>query len=169
MNPVAPAIAREYPVAPVAGVGAVVFDGERVLLVRRGQEPLCGQWALPGGAVELGETLEDAVVREVREETGLAVRPLSIVKTFERIDRQPDGRIRFHYVLIDFLCVLAQDALAEPQAATDAAAAQWVPLAQLEDVANFTIPEWTVDVIRQARQIAAGQPQWVNSHPEQQT
>lgn len=151
-----PVIAREYPQAPIVGVGAVIFDRERVLLVRRGQEPLRGQWSLPGGAVELGETLQDAIAREVREETGLAIRPRGIVKTFERIDRQPDGRIRFHYVLIDYLCELENlSGQTQPQAATDVTEVQWVPLRDLAHSAEFPVPSWTLDVIVQARQMEA--------------
>jgi mutator protein MutT len=156
MESVSPVITREYPQAPVVGVGAVIFDQQHVLLVRRAQEPLRGQWALPGGAVELGETLEDAIVREVREETGLTIRPLGIVKTFERIDRQPDGRVRFHYVLIDFVGELeSPSAQAQPQAATDAAAAEWVPLRGLEHSTEFSVPSWTLEVIEQARHMEA--------------
>ena len=85
-------------------MGAVVFNADCVLLVRRAKAPLAGEWSLPGGAVELGETLEEAIVREVAEETGLRVVPLQVVKVFDHIDRDGEGGIRFHYVLVDFLC-----------------------------------------------------------------
>src|SRR2546428_7972306 len=97
-------MAREFPERPVVGVGAVVIDGSRVLLVKRANEPLKGEWSLPGGAVEIGETLEAAIRREVREETGLDVEVGPIVDVLDRIRYDPDGRIKFHYVLVDFLC-----------------------------------------------------------------
>ena len=96
----------EYPTRPIVGVGAVVLDGSRVVLVQRGHAPLQGEWSLPGGAVELGETLEAALAREVLEETGLRVRVREPVEIFERIQPAGDGRIRFHYVVIDYLCTL---------------------------------------------------------------
>jgi mutator protein MutT len=96
---------REYPDRPIVGVGAVVIRDGQVLLVQRAQEPLSGKWTLPGGAVELGETLEEAVVRELREETGLEVRVLELVEAFERIARDESDRPRYHYVLLDYLCV----------------------------------------------------------------
>src|SRR5277367_7191930 len=92
-------VRREYPEAPIVGVGAVVIDGTKVLLVRRGQEPLKGEWSLPGGALELGETLQQGVVREVLEETGLIVVPGGIIEIFDRIVRDESGAVRFHYVL----------------------------------------------------------------------
>src|SRR6201986_2505945 len=103
-------VRREYPEAPIVGVGAVVIDGTKVLLVRRGNEPLKGEWSLPGGAVELGETLQQGVVREVLEETGLVVVPAGIVEVLDRITQDEvlqdgaPGRVRYHYVLIDFVC-----------------------------------------------------------------
>ena len=106
---------REYPEAPIVGVGAVVIDGAKVLLVRRGQEPLKGEWSLPGGALELGETLQQGVVREVLEETGLEVVPAGIVEVFDRITRdEATGRIRYHYVLVDFVCRVAGGTLLAP-------------------------------------------------------
>ncbi len=88
---------------PSVGVGAVVIDAGRVVLIRRAKEPLRGRWVVPGGTVELGETLEQAVVRELKEETGLDVRPLALVTAFDRISREA-GRVSYHYVIVDFLC-----------------------------------------------------------------
>ena len=93
---------RPYPERPVVGVGAVVLDGERVLLIRRGQAPLKGQWSLPGGGVELGETLEQAAIREVREETGLDIEPVALAGHRQVIARDADGRIERHFVILPF-------------------------------------------------------------------
>ena len=95
---------RSYPARPVVGVGAVVFDADRVLLVKRAHEPLKGEWSLPGGAVELGETLEAAVAREVLEETGLAVDVGPVVEVLDRVQHAADGRVEYHYVIVDYLC-----------------------------------------------------------------
>jgi len=113
---------REYPEAPLVGVGAVIVDEGRVLLVRRGTEPLKGEWSLPGGLLELGEGLLGAVVREVREETGLAVEPIELIELLDRIQRDGE-RIRFHYVLADYLCRVVGGRL---QAASDADGVRWV-------------------------------------------
>jgi ADP-ribose pyrophosphatase YjhB (NUDIX family) len=117
---------REFPEAPLMGVGAVVVDGGRVLLVRRGTEPLKGEWSLPGGLVELGETLTAAVIREVREETGLIVEPLELIELLDRIHREGD-RIRYHYVIADYLCHVTSGELL---AASDADAVRWVERAE---------------------------------------
>ncbi|MCC7353199.1 MAG: NUDIX hydrolase, partial [Anaerolineae bacterium] len=109
---------REYPEAPLVGVGAVVIDNGKVLLVQRGQEPGKGTWGLPGGLVELGETAAEAVRREVVEETGLDVEPGPLVGIFEPITRDEEGRIRFHYIVVDFLASLRGGTL---RAATDVA------------------------------------------------
>ena len=119
---------RRYPDRPVVSVGAVVIEGQRVLLVKRGQEPLKGRWSLPGGVVEAGEELHAAVVREVREETGLDVQVGEVVDVLDRITRDGDGRIEFHYVIIDYLCQVAGGSLA---CASDADDAQWVERAEL--------------------------------------
>jgi mutator protein MutT len=140
--------------APIAGVGAVVIDGDRVLLVRRGQEPLLGQWSIPGGAVELGETLEQAIIREVMEETGLTIVPAAMLKTFDKIDYDAVGRVRYHYVLTDFLCRVA----GKPQmlhAASDISEVRWVAMATLRQSEEFAVAAWTMAMIetgyRQAR------------------
>ena len=86
------------------GVGAVVLDGDRVLLVKRGHAPLKGEWSLPGGTVELGETLEAAVAREVLEETGLEVDVGPLVEVIDRVQRAPDGRVEYHFIVVDYLC-----------------------------------------------------------------
>jgi 8-oxo-dGTP diphosphatase len=126
---------REYPESPIVGVGAVILDGDRVLLIERGNEPLKGEWSLPGGALELGETLEEGVRREVLEETGLIIEPIAIVEVFDRISRDLEGRVRYHYVLVDYLCRVTGGTLA---CATDAAAARWATHDDLGAIASFT-------------------------------
>jgi len=115
-------VQREFPETPLVGVGAVVVDEGRVLLVRRGREPLKGKWSLPGGMLELGESLTAGVVREVREETGLNVEPIELIELLDRVHREED-RVRYHYVIADYLCrVVDGDLLA----ASDADAVRWV-------------------------------------------
>ena len=95
---------RKYPDRPYVGVGAVIVQGGEVLIVKRKYDPLAGQWSLPGGGVELGETLEDAVVREMREETGLDIEVGPVIEVFDRITRDSNGDVRYHFVLVDYLC-----------------------------------------------------------------
>ena len=133
-------MAREYPERPIVGVGAVVIDrdpvlGDRVLLVQRGHAPLKGEWSLPGGALELGETLEEGIRREVLEETGLIVEPVAVVEVLDRISRDNEGRVQYHYVLVDFLCRVVGGNLAY---ATDATDARWSAIDDLTAVAPFT-------------------------------
>jgi ADP-ribose pyrophosphatase YjhB (NUDIX family) len=134
---------REYPDAPIAGVGAVIVrkgsrGEQQVLLVRRAHEPLKGQWSLPGGAVELGETLEEAICREVLEETGLVVQALDVVEAFDRISRDDAGRVRFHYVLIDFLCRVTGEA-DSVVCATDALEGRWAGPDELDGLTPKTL------------------------------
>jgi 8-oxo-dGTP diphosphatase len=119
---------RQFPAQPVVGVGAVVVDGGRVLLVKRGHPPLKGEWSLPGGTVELGETLEAAVAREVLEETGLEVSVGQVVEVLDRVDRAPDGRIEYHFVIVDYACTVRGGSIAS---GSDAEDARWVPIREL--------------------------------------
>jgi 8-oxo-dGTP diphosphatase len=139
-------VRREYPEAPIVGVGAVVIDGTKVLLVRRGQEPLKGEWSLPGGALELGETLQQGVVREVLEETGLIVVPGGIIEILDRITPdEASGRVRYHYVLIDFVCHVSGGALCS---ASDAEEVRWVERDQLQN--GYRLAPVTLVVIEKA-------------------
>jgi 8-oxo-dGTP diphosphatase len=135
---------REYPERPIVGVGAIVLDGDRVLLVKRAHEPLKGEWSVPGGAVDVGETLEDAIRREVLEETGLSIEVGPVVDVLDRIRYDPDGRVRFHYVLVDFVCRAVSGTL---QSASDAEEATW---AARPDLARFGVADATISVIDKA-------------------
>lgn len=119
---------RGFPGRPIVGVGAVIFDGDCVLLVQRAHEPLKGHWSLPGGSVDLGETLRAAVLREVLEETGLQVEVGPVVDVVERVQHAADGRIEYHFIIIDYRCVRSGGSLV---AGSDAADARWVPVSEL--------------------------------------
>lgn len=100
---------KEYPDRPVVGVGGVVIEDGRALLIKRGSEPLLGQWSIPGGTLEIGETLQEGVARELLEETGLEVEVLDMIEVFDRIFPEPEAggntaRPRYHYVIVDYLC-----------------------------------------------------------------
>lgn len=135
---------REYPERPLVGVGAVIVEGERVVLVRRAAEPMAGQWSIPGGLLELGETMRAGAVREAREETGLQVEAGEVLEVLDRIVPDGDGRPRFHYVLIDFLC---RRVAGELRAGGDAAEARWVRESEL---AGLGVAETATRIIRKA-------------------
>jgi 8-oxo-dGTP diphosphatase len=138
-------VRREFPEAPIVGVGAVVIDSTKVLLVLRGNEPLRGEWSLPGGALELGETLQQGVIREVLEETGLVVVPTGIVEVLDRISQdETSGRIRYHYVLVDFVCRVTGGRLG---CGTDADDVRWVAREELQE---YRVAPVTVRVIQKA-------------------
>ena len=134
---------REFPAAPLVGVGAVVVKEGRVLLVRRGTEPMKGHWSLPGGLVELGEPLLAGVVREVREETGLTVEPVELIELLDRIHREGE-RVRYHYVIADYLCRVVGGT---SRAVSDADAVRWVERAEWNSHSALQIDPVTVRVI----------------------
>ena len=141
---------REYPPAPLVGVGAVIVHDGRVLLVQRATEPALGRWSIPGGLIEVGEALTEAVVREVREETGLEVEPVELVELLDRIHRDGD-RVRYHYVIADYLCRVVGGTL---NAASDAAAVRWVERAEWNSHSALVLDPITVRVIEAGLQRA---------------
>lgn len=141
---------REFPLSPLVGVGGIVVHENRILLVQRGTEPLKGQWSIPGGLIDVGETLREAVIREVHEETGLSVEPIELVELLDRIYRE-EGRVRYHYVIADYLCRVEGGIL---QAASDAAAVRWVERAQWNSHGALRIDPITIRVVEAAWQRA---------------
>jgi 8-oxo-dGTP diphosphatase len=149
------AFQREFPQAPIVGVGAVVVDAGRVLLVQRGQEPLKGKWSLPGGMLELGESLHEGVIREVHEETGLKVEPVELIELLDRIVREENpegGCVRFHYVIADYLCRIVGGSL---HASSDAEAVRWVERADWNSHSAVVLDTITTRVIETGWQRAA--------------
>jgi ADP-ribose pyrophosphatase YjhB (NUDIX family) len=151
-------IQREFPPAPLMSVGAVIVEDGRVLLVRRGGQPLKGHWTLPGGMLELGETIADGLAREVREETGLDVELIELVDLLDRIHREGD-RVRYHYVIADYLCRVTGGQL---RAASDADAVRWVERSEWNSHSALVLDPITVRVIekgwQRARSIASTRP-----------
>jgi 8-oxo-dGTP diphosphatase len=132
---------REFPEVPLVGVGAIIIEDARVLLVKRAHPPLQAEWSIPGGVLEVGERVREAAIREAREETGLTVEPGELLGVYERILRNPEQRVQYHYVLIDFLCRRVAGDLA---AASDAAAVRWFTGKELP---ALNLAEDTLDVI----------------------
>jgi ADP-ribose pyrophosphatase YjhB (NUDIX family) len=133
---------RDYPERPLIGVGAVIVDGGRVVVVRRGHEPLKGEWSIPGGVLEIGEALREGAVREALEETGLVVEAGEVLEVLDRIVRDSEGRIQFHYVLIDFLC---RPTDGELRAGGDAEEARWIVGGEMD---SFSIADSAAAVLR---------------------
>jgi 8-oxo-dGTP diphosphatase len=138
---------RRNPDRPIVAVGAVILDGPRVLLVKRGREPLKGEWSLPGGAVEVGETLGAAVAREVREETCLDVVVGPVVEILDSIRRDADGHAEYHYIIIDYVCRVRSGSSMDPVCGSDAAEVRWVDAAELE---AYRMTPTAIAVIRKA-------------------
>jgi len=143
-------VSREYPIHPRVGVGAVVLDGGRVLLVKRGRPPGAGKWSLPGGLVHLGETTREAVVREIAEECGLAITAAEIVGVVDRVIRDDAGRVRYHFVLVDYLAYPDSTGL---HPGSDAADARWV---DIDRVGEFDVTEGLVEMVRRAKGLGRG-------------
>ena len=135
---------REYPQQPLIGVGALIIKDRRVVLIKRGKPPLLGEWSIPGGMLELGETLRQGAEREAFEETGFTVRATELLGVFERIVPDTEQRTSYHYVLIDFLCEIISGDLC---AGHDACDAKWFTP---EEIATLPLPEDTEGVIRLA-------------------
>ena len=133
---------REYPDWPLIGVGAIIIDRGRALVVRRATEPLKGEWSIPGGVLELGETLRTGVTREAKEETGLDVLPFEVLEVYDRIVADETGKTRYHYVLIDYLCQVTGGEL---QAASDVSEVRWLTEQELD---GFPIADSVEEVIR---------------------
>jgi 8-oxo-dGTP diphosphatase len=136
-------MAREYPAHPVVGVGAVIVRGGKALIIKRAHEPRKGEWSLPGGLLELGESLQDAIRREVKEETNLDIEGGPIIETFDRVHRDDAGRIRYHFVIIDFVC-WSDEGEAIP--GSDAEGVAWITEDQLDD---YGVNVHAASVIRQ--------------------
>jgi len=139
---------REYPERPLVGVGGVVISNGRALLVKRGGPPLEGQWSIPGGMLEVGETLLEGVRRELLEETGIDVRVGELIEVFERINRDGDGKARYHFVVLDYLCKAANG---EARAGSDVTAVAW---AKPEELASYALTETATRVILKAFEMA---------------
>lgn len=139
---------REYPERPIVGVGGVVISEGRTLLIRRGHPPLEGEWSIPGGTLEIGETLRDGVRRELSEETGCEVRVLDLVEVFERIFPDAGGRVQYHFVIMDYLCELVGG---EVRAGGDVVDVAWSTESDLE---KYSLTPTATRVIRKAFQMA---------------
>ena len=143
---------RTYPDRPYVGVGAVIIADGQVLIVQRKHEPLAGEWSIPGGAVEVGETLEDCVAREMREETGLEVAVGPVIEVFDRITRDADGQVQYHFVLVDYVCWPVGGEL---QAGSDVADARFVDPSAL---APYQLTPKAIEVIARAIELDRDAP-----------
>lgn len=145
------ASSREYPERPMVGIGGVIIDGGRALLIRRGSEPLRGEWSIPGGTLELGETLKEGVARELLEETGMVVRVGELIEVFDRIygedgaiAAQAEKKPRFHYVIVDYLC---ERLGGEPRAGSDVTD---VAFAREDELVNYKLTETATRILKKA-------------------
>jgi 8-oxo-dGTP diphosphatase len=135
---------RAYPARPICGVGVVAFQDDAVVLIRRGKEPRRGEWSIPGGAVELGEEIKVAAVREFEEECGGRIKLRDLVDAVDIIARDQEGRVSYHYVVVDFWAEWEGGVLAP---ASDVMDARWVPMSELD---AYPLPSWTRAVIEKA-------------------
>ena len=143
-------MSREYPALPVLAAGVVLLDGNRVLLIRRGRPPNAGKWSVPGGVVELGESMREAAARELLEETGMRCTLGPIVEVLERIVRDDAGRAQYHYVIVDFV---GTQPVGQPEAKSDAAE---VRFANIQDLGSLELTDDLQPVIERARAVRDG-------------
>ena len=141
---------REYPERPLVGVGGVVIRDERTLLIRRGSAPLEGEWSIPGGILELGETILEGVRRELLEETAIEVRVLDLIEVFERVTRDEAGKLKYHFVILDYLCEAVRG---EAQAGSDVTDVAW---ARESELSKYSLTPTATRVIQKAFEIARG-------------
>ena len=141
---------REYPERPIVGVGGVVIHGERALLIRRGSAPLEGEWSIPGGMLEIGETILEGVQRELLEETAIEVRVLDLIEVFERVTRDGEGRLKYHFVILDYLCEVVRGEALAGSNVTDVA---W---ARETELGGYSLTPTATRVIQKAFEIARG-------------
>ncbi len=141
---------RLYPDRPIVGVGVVVFRGDEVLLIKRGKPPVSDRWSIPGGAQEIGETVREAALREVTEETGIEIDIVGLIDVVDGITRDAGGRAKYHYTLVDFAALWRSG---EARAASDAAATRWIGLDEIAD-----IPLWdeTRRIVARAAEMTEG-------------
>lgn len=139
---------REYPARPILGVGGVIIEGDRALLIRRGTAPLEGEWSIPGGALEVGETLDEGVHRELSEETGLNVRAVDLIEAVGRILRDAEGRVQYHYVILDYLC---ERISGTEKATSDVVDVVW---AREDELTAFSLTPTVIRVLRKAFKMA---------------
>ena len=143
-------VRREYPERPLVGVGGVVIRDERTLLIRRGSAPLEGEWSIPGGILELGETILEGVRRELLEETAIEVRVLDLIEVFERVTRDEAGKLKYHFVILDYLCEAVRG---EAQAGSDVTDVAW---ARESELSKYSLTPTATRVIQKAFEIARG-------------
>jgi ADP-ribose pyrophosphatase YjhB (NUDIX family) len=149
---------REFPDTPLVGVGAIIIENNRVVLVKRAHPPLQAQWSIPGGVLEVGELVREAAVREAREETGLVVEPGELLGVYDRVLRDGEKRVQYHYVLIDFLC---RRVAGELRAGGDAAEVRWFTR---EELPALKLAEDTLDVIGKGFAKATDNSEYCDSH-----
>ena len=138
------ATGREYPQRPIIAVGGVVIHDERALLIRRGQPPLEGRWSIPGGILEIGETITSAIERELKEETGISVRVLGLLEIYEKVLRDSDNRAQYHFIILDYMCEFVEG---EAEAAGDVTDAAWV---REEDLEKLQLTSAALRVVKKA-------------------
>ena len=143
-------VRREYPERPIVGVGGVVIHNERALLIRRGSAPLEGEWSIPGGMLEVGETILDGVKRELLEETAIEVKVLDLIEVFERVTRDEAGKLKYHFVILDYLCEAVRG---EAQAGSDVTDVAW---ARETELSEYSLTPTATRVIKKAFEIARG-------------